>query len=584
MASITAELALEVSKFQGALRQAQNSLRSFRTQARSQGAGLGSAIFASVGKAAAGIGAILAGAKIASKTGELISGSIQRAVDAEQLQVSFDVLIGDASKATNTIESLRKLGADTPLEFPELAEAARQLIAFQEDASTVTDTLRRIGDVSTGIQAPIGEIAEMYGRARVQGRLFSQDLKRLTSRGIPIIQEFAKQLGVTDSEVQKMASAGKLSFSNLEQAFIDLTSEGGKFNNMMERQSHTVGGLWSTLQDNFGEMLLSFGEPINDALRPLLEDAVEQVDKLQEGAARLGAALSSAMRIVIGIFREFSMGEIGLLLLDSLVLAFKSSVNTLYRGLVSVIAAAGRFIVEIFKSALTLFSILGTADFWKGMGNVLAGVAKTFAAILMELLAKAIEQIKRIPGASRLLGDSDSSLRNTAESLRKGADEKLARGSDLLTPAFEAVQQQMGETFQNVGEVFTDVWNNLDDLMDTDGEESRLADAVLRMMDRMAQMDKKPEVSKGGGPPPALASAGKMETGRLATGAFASAINLIMGRSANEMILDETKKQTEMQQRMVSELQGLNQKMTPTPQSSAPAAPVLAVDTVARFG
>jgi hypothetical protein len=55
MASITAELALEISRFQSALKQAQNSLKGFRGQAQQQGAGLGQTLFAGVGKAAVGV-------------------------------------------------------------------------------------------------------------------------------------------------------------------------------------------------------------------------------------------------------------------------------------------------------------------------------------------------------------------------------------------------------------------------------------------------------------------------------------------------------------------------------------------------
>jgi hypothetical protein len=71
---------------------------------------------------------------------------------------------------------------------------------------------------------------------------------------------------------------------------------------------------------------------------------------------------------------------------------------------------------------------------------------------------------------------------------------------------------------------------------------------------------------------------------RLAPGAFASAINLIMGRSAHELILDETKKQTVAQRQMVDQLRQINGKLTPRPTSAATARPVMPVDTVARFG
>jgi hypothetical protein len=70
----------------------------------------------------------------------------------------------------------------------------------------------------------------------------------------------------------------------------------------------------------------------------------------------------------------------------------------------------------------------------------------------------------------------------------------------------------------------------------------------------------------------------------LSPGSFASAINLVMGRSANELILDETKKQTETQRQMAGELKQINEKLTPRPGNASPAAPVPLVDTVARFG
>ncbi len=591
MAAITAELALEVSKFQGSLRQAQDSLRSFRSRAQRQGAGLGKSMFAGVGKAAAGLGAVLAGALAAVGVGKVVSGAISRAVADEQLQVSFDVLVGDPTKAKETIESLRKLGTETPFEFPELAEAGKKLIAFGEGADSVTGTLRRIGDISSGIQAPIGDIAEIYGKARVQGRLFAEDINQLTGRGIPVIQEFAKQLGVTDAEVKSMASAGKLSFANLEQAFISLTAEGGKFGGMMARQSRTVGGLWSTFKDTVGEVLLAFGQPINDALRPLLDEAIEQVGALKEAATRIGTAVANALKTMIAFFQEFSAAEMGKLVLDSLVLGFKNGVNVLFRGLVGVFAATGQLIIESFKNAITLLSILTTADFWKGMGHALIGVAKSFGAIILEFLAKAVAGLKKIPGLGRLFGEADASLRSKAQAARDSAAQSFSRSKDLLTPAWEAVQHRFGETIRNVGQSFSDTYENTGNLFDTSKQEAALAEAATRLSSRLAaseakarqlQAEAKAAESEPAPTPAAVPQAAKAAA-RLSPGTFASAINLVMGRSANELILDETKKQTETQRQMAGQLRQINEKLTPRPQNGTPAAPVPVVDTVPRF-
>ena len=176
-----------------------------------------------------------------------------------------------------------------------------------------------------------------------------------------------------------------------------------------------MGGLWSTLQDTWGEALLALGQPINDALRPLLDEAIRHVGSLQEGAKQVGTAVAGAMKAIVAFFREFSAAEMGKLALDSLVLGFKGAVNVLYRGLVGALAAAGQLIVENFKTGITLFSILTTADFWKGMGNALAGIAKTFGALLLDLIAKAVEGLKKIPGAGKLLGNADAALREGAQ-------------------------------------------------------------------------------------------------------------------------------------------------------------------------
>ena len=185
---------------------------------------------------------------------------------------------------------LRELGAQTPFEFAEMADAGRKLIAFGESADSVDETLRQIGDVYAGGRAPVNEIAELYGKARVQGRLFAEDINQFTGRGIMIIQELAKQFGVSDSEVKKLVESGKVGFPNIERTFIDMTSQGGRLAGMMEAQSKTTSGLFSTLKDTINEVFLTLGTPINDVIRPLVEQAIGLVHKLTPRLARWAAA------------------------------------------------------------------------------------------------------------------------------------------------------------------------------------------------------------------------------------------------------------------------------------------------------
>jgi hypothetical protein len=52
--------------------------------------------------------------------------------------------------------------------------------------------------------------------------------------------------------VKKLVESGQVGFPQIEQAFISMTSQGGKFAGMMEAQSKTASGLFSTLMPAFG--------------------------------------------------------------------------------------------------------------------------------------------------------------------------------------------------------------------------------------------------------------------------------------------------------------------------------------------
>ena len=375
------------------------------TSASLAGLGRGGALairksFAAAGTAfKVGIGGALAGGAAALAGGVK---AINAAANFEQTQVAFTTLIGDAKKAEATLLRLRELGAQTPFEFPELADAGRKLIAFGESADSVPDTLRRIGDVSAGIQAPINEIAELYGKARVQGRLFAEDINQLTGRGIPIIQELAKQFGVSDSEVKKLVSSGEVGFPAIEQAFISLTSEGGKFAGMMEAQSKTTTGLFSTLKDAINEVFLTLGQPINDAIRPLIADAIKLVQKLAPLAKRAGEAVRDAIQFVIAAFKS---GQMLGLVATSLKLGFAQAVNSLINGF--------RVAVGFLWNAMT------DGTMWQNLGKLYIGIALKFTNKLLRGLeavvnflaagmewvgALLLKQLLKVPGMNKLLG------------------------------------------------------------------------------------------------------------------------------------------------------------------------------------
>jgi tape measure domain-containing protein len=231
--------------------------------------------------------ATVGGGLLAASGGVLgaLAWPLQLAANLETTQAAFETMLKDGQAARTLLEQIQQFAASTPFEFPELASAAKSLLAFGVAAGDVQSTLTTLGDIASGIGVPIGELSELYGKANVQGRLFAEDVNQLTGRGIPVIQEFAKQFGVSDTAVKGLVESGKIGFPQLQRALQDLSTGSGVFAGGMERQSKTLLGMFSTLKDNIGNAV----RPLGQALLPVV--------------AKLAGHLSTAVA-VMGRFLE----------------------------------------------------------------------------------------------------------------------------------------------------------------------------------------------------------------------------------------------------------------------------------------
>ena len=237
--------------------------------------------------------------------------AIKFAGNLEQTQLALEVLLGDAAKATQIKDEWTQLAAATPFDSADIDEAGKKLLAFDIEANKVTETLRRIGDISAATGSSISDIADIYGKAKVQGRLFAEDINQFQGRGIPVLQSLAKVLGVAETEVRDLVSEGKVGFPELEQAFNLMTDEGGRFNGMMEKLSTSTLGKFNSMVDNAQLTLASFG----DILLPIANDAMdaisgilEELQGLDDGSKRfivttggVAAAIAAAIPIVKGL-------------------------------------------------------------------------------------------------------------------------------------------------------------------------------------------------------------------------------------------------------------------------------------------
>lgn len=252
-----------------------------------------------IAKKAALISAALGGTGIAA---------IKLAGNLEQTQLALEVLLGDAAKATQIKNEWTQLASSTPFSSSDIDSAGKKLLAFNIEAEKVTDTLRRIGDISAATGSSISDIADIYGKAAVQGRLFAEDINQFQGRGIPVVQSLAKVLGVAETEVRDLVTQGKVGFPELEAAFKNMTDEGGQFSGMMDKLSQSTLGKFSTTMDNAKLALASFGEVMLDSANSVLDagnDLFQWLQDMDDGTKRFivtfGGVAAMAGPVVVAI-------------------------------------------------------------------------------------------------------------------------------------------------------------------------------------------------------------------------------------------------------------------------------------------
>lgn len=409
---------------------------------------------------------------------------VKSAMQLEVFQKSLETLVGDADEAKAVFEELYEFDTKTTFSWPSLTKATTLLSAFNVEAHDLIPTLGRLGDISAAVQMDVAELADTYGRMKVSGRVTMLELNQLMGRGIPIVQELAKNMGVNEAAIKDMASTGKLSFSDIEKAFMTLTSEGGRFHNMMQSQTDTTQGRVMALRKEFEQVTDQIGE----ALLPTLDGLVDRARKAVQWFVDLD---EDTQKLVINT---------GL---------FAAALGPLLLGLGQVVRVAGELRTAFVALRAAGLLAMGPAG-WIVLGvGVVAGLALAFSGkpdSLDKSLEKAREALaggdaKSLKSAldeviDKVDGDVRTVFKDLRDDLEKTGDVgaaqalRIARAFKYAQEIVQAQQrlaeaqarlaeaQTLAQTFTATGKAVTP---SGEVVFDTEREERALAEKLLNM-------------------------------------------------------------------------------------------------------
>lgn len=272
----------------------------------------------------------------------LVNSIVQTRGQFQQLEIAFGTMLGNEQKAKALMDQMVDTAAKTPFDLMGVAGGAKQLLAYGTAADKVNDTLVRLGNIASGLSIPLQDIVYLYGTTMVQGRLYAQDVRQFTGRGIPLVKELAAMYGKTAEEINTMVSEGKIGFPEVEKVLNKLTNSGGQFFNLMEKQSSSLTGMIANLGDAWDSALNKLGEDNQDLFASGISGATYLVENFDE-ILRIVKAITIAYgsyKAAIVLNTLATKGYTGVALLDNTVRQAKMALMKADEALTGKTAAA----------------------------------------------------------------------------------------------------------------------------------------------------------------------------------------------------------------------------------------------------
>ena len=230
-----------------------------------------------------------------------------REVTAEfELQrVALGAIIKDGYEASKMFEQIKAAAVKSPFEIKDLVSYTKQLAAYKIETKDLFATTMQLADISAGLGVGMERLVLAFGQIRATGYLRAAEVRQLTEAGIPIVEELAEKLSavrgelVSAGDVMQMISERAISFGMVKEVFDDMTSAGGTFYKMQEKQAETLAGQWRNLKDTLSIMYDEIGR--SSFVQELLQGFIDSTKTLASNWDNVVRVISS-VGVGLGVY------------------------------------------------------------------------------------------------------------------------------------------------------------------------------------------------------------------------------------------------------------------------------------------
>lgn len=311
-----------------------------------------------------------------------INKIVQVRREFELQQKALGAILRDQDKGDELWNQTIQLAVKSPFRVKELITYTKQLAAYRIETEKLHDTTRMLADVSAGLGVDMNRLILAYGQVRAAEYLRGTELRQFTEAGIPLLAELAEHFtqlegrAVSTADVFEMISKRMVTFADVSQVFQKMTSEGGVFFQMQEKQSETLHGLINNLYDSVDLMMDAIGKENEGTIVGFLKSVKSLAESWREVAVRIkdvGTALliaKSAQWVFTTSFnRGMAMNKMSLLGLN---LGIKESTISFNKWIATLSIAELKTLGFSTKTALLQKAFAGIKVAAMGAANAIA--------------------------------------------------------------------------------------------------------------------------------------------------------------------------------------------------------------------
>ncbi len=311
--------------------------------------------------------------------GAIGAKAIRFGVEEEMQKTSFNVLLGGEAAGEQFFKEVKEYAKNTPFRKLGVGDAAKTMLGFGIAQEKVMPTLKAIGDIAGGNQERMKSLTLAYSQMSSTGKLMGQDLNQMINAGFNPLDQISKTTGKSIGQLREEMSKGGITSSMVEQAFMQVTQEGGKFHNMALKMSRTLGGRASTVMDNFADKLLLVYGAISPIAMMLLDLADYTLTAVSSGVEYLN--------------QKFQEGHPIMMIIAGTLFTIATAMGIMK---IATMAQAG------WSAVLTLANNIQTASWWQLNAAMLANPTTWIVAGIIAAIAAIGYLIYRVDGWGKM--------------------------------------------------------------------------------------------------------------------------------------------------------------------------------------